>query len=199
MMALAFPILTFDTTKLKPTWGYVFDPNWLDPFESVVSVLWKFAWMNRLAGHAVVAHVARRNVDPYAGIAISALEINTKYLARTVRVRLQTVRESIPDPMPARGLSPVLKYCLRCMARGYHSVVHQFGNASLCPIHRTPLETQCRKCGATCDYRIDAKLLDAPFRCANCRQAFSASWTRFAKRRKLQPRERIALTRAFIG
>ena len=40
MMALAFPILTFDTTKLTPTWGYVFDPRWFDPYESVVSILW---------------------------------------------------------------------------------------------------------------------------------------------------------------
>ncbi len=31
MMALAFPILTFDATKLAPTWGYVFDRRWLDP------------------------------------------------------------------------------------------------------------------------------------------------------------------------
>ena len=199
MMTLAFPILTFDTTKLTPAWGYVFDPRWLDPYESVVSMLWKFVWMNRLAGHAVVAHVARRNVDPYAGIAISAQEINTKYLAHALRIRLQTVRESIPDPIPGRGLLSVLRYCKRCMARGYHSVVHQFGNVLLCPIHRTRLETQCRKCGASSDYRIDAKLLDAPFRCANCRQLYSASSMRFPGRRKLQLQERIALTRTFIG
>ena len=170
MIAPPFPILTFDTTKLAPTWGYVFDSRWLDPYESVVSILWKFVWMNRLAGHAVVKHVAIHNVDPYAGIAISAREINTKYLAHALRIRLQTVRESIPDPIPGRGLQSVLRYCKRCTARGYHSVVHQFGNALLCPIHRTKLETQWRKCGATSDYRIDAKLLDAPFRCANCRQ-----------------------------
>jgi hypothetical protein len=74
-----------------------------------VSMLWKFVWMNRLAGHAVVAHVARRNVDPYAGIAISAQEINTKYTAHALRIRLQTVRESIPDPIPGRGLLSVLR------------------------------------------------------------------------------------------
>ena len=65
MITLAFPILTFDTTKLTPAWGYVFDPRWLDPYESVVSMLWKFVWMNRLAGHAVVEHVAKHNVDAY--------------------------------------------------------------------------------------------------------------------------------------
>ena len=63
----------------------------------------------------------------------------------------------------------------------------------------TRLESKCRKCGATCDYRLDAKLLDAAFHGANWRQAFSASWTRFVRRRSLKSRERIALTRAFIG
>ena len=41
--------------------------------------------MNRLAGHGVVEHVAKHNVDPYGGIAISAQEINTKYLAHALR------------------------------------------------------------------------------------------------------------------
>ena len=50
MMPQPFPILTFDTVKLAPSWGCVFDPGWLDPYESVVSMLWKFVWMNRLAG-----------------------------------------------------------------------------------------------------------------------------------------------------
>ena len=53
--------------------------------------------MNRLAWHAVVERVARHTVDPYAGISMSGQEINAKYLAHTLRIRLQTVRESIPD------------------------------------------------------------------------------------------------------
>ena len=97
MMRLSFPILTFDTAKLAPSWGYVFDPEWLDPHESAVAMLWKFVWMNRLAWHAVVERVARHTVDPYAGISMSGQEINAKYLAHTLRIRLQTVRESIPD------------------------------------------------------------------------------------------------------
>lgn len=199
MMRLSFPILTFDTAKLAPSWGYVFDPEWLDPYESAVSMLWKFVWMNRLAGHAVVERVARHTVDPYAGISMSGQELNAKYLAHTLRIRLQTVRESIPDPTPGRGVFPVLRYCKRCMARGYHSVVHQFGNVLLCPIHRTPLETQCRNCSATSAYRLNANLLDAPFRCTNCRQEYAASWRGFGRRRRLQLHERIALTRAVMG
>lgn len=67
-MSLAFyPILTFEDHKLSPNMGYVFKRQWLDPCESVVSILWKFARMNRLPGHMVVAHVAKRQIDPYEG------------------------------------------------------------------------------------------------------------------------------------
>jgi hypothetical protein len=59
-----YPILTFDETKLSPSLGYVFRLQWLDPHESLVSMLWKFAWMNRLPGHTVATQVAMRTIDP---------------------------------------------------------------------------------------------------------------------------------------
>lgn len=79
--AIGFPILTFDEAKLAPSWGYVFDARWLEPFESVVSILWKLVWINRLAGHSVVTHVARNSVNPYIGIGTTLTELDGKYLA----------------------------------------------------------------------------------------------------------------------
>ena len=50
-MELSFyPILAFEESKLSPNLGYLFRRQWLDPCESVVSILWKFARMNRLPG-----------------------------------------------------------------------------------------------------------------------------------------------------
>lgn len=194
-----FPILTFDEVKLRPSWGYVFDSHWLDPYESIVSILWKFVWMNRLSGHAVVGHIARRSVDPYAGIEIMPKEIDANYVAKTLGIPLKTVWQSIPDPIPRRAPTSVLRYCPRCMARGYHCVVHQFGSVLRCPIHATLLETLCRGCGATSDYRIDARILDAPFKCPQCRKAYAPSWPHFSSRRALTMQQRTALTRTFIG
>lgn len=194
-----FPILTFDVAKLTPSWGYVFDARWLDPYESVVSMLWKLIWMNRLAGHAVVGHIARRSVDPYAGIGITHEEINGRYLATALGVRLKTVRQSIANPISRHEPNSVLRYCVRCMARGYHSAVHQLDNVTRCPIHATLLESCCRNCGVASDYRIDARMLDAPFKCPNCRGAYSPSWSSFTRCRRLQVHERTAVTRTFIG
>lgn len=60
----SLPILTFDERVLSPRFGYVFHRRWLDPYESVVGMLWKFVRMNRLAGHAVVTQICRQHVDP---------------------------------------------------------------------------------------------------------------------------------------
>lgn len=195
----AFPILPFDVNKLTPSFGYVFDGRWLDPYESVVSILWKFIWMNRLAGHEVVERIARHTVDPYAGMQATPEDIDDKYLARTLRIRRQKVREAIPLQSSLRSLSAHLRYCSRCMARGYHSVLHQFGRLSECPIHARPLESSCAHCGQSRAYRIDAQMLDGPFKCPHCRMPYSPSWSRFATRRALEKRERIALIRAYIG
>lgn len=194
-----FPILTFDEAKLAPSWGYVFDARWLDPCESMVSMLWKLVWINRLAGHSVVTHVARRSVDPYVGIGTTLLEIDGKYLASVLCVRLKAVRQSVPNPISRRTASPVLRFCVHCMARGYHSAVHQFEGVHRCPIHATFLETHCRNCGAQNDYRIDARILDAPFKCPSCRRPYAPSWSSFTRCRRLRVRERAAVTRAFIG
>jgi hypothetical protein len=56
------PILTFDERKLTPSFGYFFDARWLEPYESIVGVLWKFACMNGLAGHVVVTQLCRQPV-----------------------------------------------------------------------------------------------------------------------------------------
>jgi len=197
--AIGFPILTFDEAKLAPSWGYVFDARWIEPFESVVSILWKLVWINRLAGHSVVTHVARNSVDPYIGIGTTLTELDGKYLASVLGVRLKVVRQSVPNPISRRAASPVLRYCVHCMARGYHSVLHQFDGVQRCPIHFTLLETHCRRCGAQNNYRIDARILDAPFKCPDCRRPYASSWSSFTRCGRLHVKARAAVTRASIG
>lgn len=48
--------------------------------------------------------------------------------------------------------------------------------AVLCALHDSWLS----QCGAASDYRIDARLLDAPFKCPNCRRSYSPSWSSFS-------------------
>jgi hypothetical protein len=41
--AMSLPILTLEQNALSPRFGYVFHRRWLQPYESVVGILWKFA------------------------------------------------------------------------------------------------------------------------------------------------------------
>lgn len=199
MAASSYPILTFDEAQLSPSLGYVFDHHWLDPYESVVSMLWKFAWLNRLPGHMVVAHVATRLLDPYEGFAATSDELDIRHVAGTLGISTKTVRVAVQHPQWRRNWCAQLRFCPRCMSRGYHGVVHQFGSEPRCPVHKCWLETECHSCGATSAYRINASLLDAPFRCANCRRHYGNAAASFVHRCPLPKPARTALARTFLG
>ena len=83
------------------------------------------------------------------------------------------------------------------MWRGYHGVVHQLGSEARCPVHRCPLESRCRGCGKSSAWHLDARLLNAPFRCAHCRRRYGAA--DFVHRKPLSGPVRMALTRTFLG
>jgi hypothetical protein len=69
METAGLPIMVFDDRTLTPSLGYVFDRRWLDPFESIVSIAWKFARMNRLSGQMITMQLAKSAIDPYEGVA----------------------------------------------------------------------------------------------------------------------------------
>jgi hypothetical protein len=196
METKSLPIMLFDERKLTPSFGYVFDPKWLDPFESIVSILWKLARMNRLSGQAIVTQLARTSVDPYEGVAARRSEIDLQGLHLALGLPLKLVRESVlPDALHAAG-GPHFRYCRKCLCRGYHSVVHQIGFNKFCPVHGDPLETACRTCGARPPYQLNVSLLDAPYRCPNCGQLYGASSpTSLPNKRPLNKKARIAITR----
>jgi hypothetical protein len=197
MAAMPFPILTFNEALLSPSFGYVFDRRWLDPYESLVSMLWKFTWMNRLAGQVVVEHVARGTVDPYEGVAATTANIDILHVARTLGVTTKSVRQTLQRSGSQGSWCPLLRICPPCMSRGYHGVVHQVASELHCPVHRCPLLTSCRGCGASSAYHIDARLLGAPFRCSHCRRRHAGA--EFVRRNPLPAQARTAITRTFLG
>ena len=194
-----YPILTFDEAKLSPSLGYVFRLQWLDPYESLVSMLWKFAWMNRLPGHTVVTQVAMRTIDPYEGVAATQSELNVRHIAATLGLAQKTVRASIEYPGFHKLWWPQLRFCPRCMSRGYHGVIHQSGSSHYCAVHGCPLESHCRSCGSKSDYLINASVLDAPFKCPICRRPYGNMSASFVHRHPLHAHARTAISRAFWG
>jgi hypothetical protein len=88
----------------------------------------------------------------------------------------------LQGPQLRRRLCSQLRFCPRCMARGYRSVGHQFGSVPYCPVHGCCLATRCRSCGAASEYFIKASVLDAPFRCPYCRRSNGNESASFAYR-----------------
>ena len=192
------PILMFDEHRLSPSFGYVFDRRWLDPYESIVSILWKFVRVNALAGHVVAGELGREDVDPYAGSEAHREAIDLPRLRRTLGVSQKVLREALIPAARRDALSLCFRYCPRCLTRGYHAVVHQFESVRRCPIHDRRLETACRRCGHEAPYRLNARLLETPYRCAQCRAIYGSHWPRVPDWLGMPMKELIPMTRAHI-
>lgn len=194
------PIMLFNERALTPSFGYVFDPKWLDPHESIVSILWKFVRMNRLSGHLVIMQLARDSrIDPYVGIAACQSDVDIRRLHQALGLPLKIVRGSlVPDSLSSFG-SPYFRYCRKCLCRGYHGVVHQLKSVKTCPVHGCSLEVECGECGAMMPYWLNAHLLDAPYRCGSCRKLFASCPPAIANRRPLSVKARVAITRSRLN
>lgn len=189
------PIMLFDERKLMPSFGYVFDSKWLDPYESILSILWKLARMNRLSGHLIAEQLARTKIDPYEGVAACRSEVDMRRLHHALKVPLNTVRAAfLPDALQQIS-SPYFRYCRKCLNRGYHCVAHQLESVRRCPIHDGLLEVACRSCGSRAPYRLNAYLLDAPYRCGNCGSLYSSCVPSLLNKRPLNKKTRIVITR----
>jgi hypothetical protein len=195
-MSAALPIMTFDDVPLGPSLGYLFDPRWLGPYESIVSMLWKFAHMNGLAGSRVVSQLRAAPLDPYEGVPASPCSVDVRRVARMLHVAPGTVRCALGTASGRRALNPRLRHCPRCMGLKYHGMVHQFLGAMHCPVHGGWLEEACRFCGQATAYRLNALLLDAPYCCAHCRRPFGRPLASMTS--PLPKRMRVAITRAYL-
>jgi hypothetical protein len=196
--AVSLPILTFDERVLSPRFGYVFRRRWLQPYESIVGMLWEFARMNGLPGHAVARHLCGRAIDPYEGI--DPLELDVPLVAQLLGLTRRCVRAAIGTARANASASPDLRYCPKCLNLGYHGRLHQLLHHQRCPIHGLPLRTHCRHCDQTSAYRLDAQLLDAPFRCRHCRFYYTRSGASPpATLWALTGPDRVAITRAALA
>jgi hypothetical protein len=81
------------------------------------------------------------------------------------------------------------------LLRGYHGVLHQLDTVHHCPMHGDWLQTDCRWCGEPTPFRLNARLLDAPFRCGMCRSLYASSCPSFVNRKPFSVPAMVSLTR----
>lgn len=193
-----FPILTLDEAKLSPALGYLFQRKWIEPYESLVSILWKFQKANALSGK-VVANLMGPDIDPYEGIMPELSVVDIERLHGTLGLPKTTLREALLAPTERRRFAPTFRHCRRCIALGYHSVVHQIETVYRCPAHRDALESACRNCGYEAPYRVNVQLLETPYRCSQCRESYGGNGWRPTEARPMRAGYRKALSRKYVG
>ena len=195
-MALGFmPIMLLDEWRLSPSLGYTFDRRWVEPHESIVSILWKFVRMNALPGHLAAGYLSRTPVDPYDGIDAHREAIDVARMRVTLGLSRRVIRASVIAAHHRGAVCANFRYCRACLGRGYHSLLYQFERVARCPIHRRPLETACRSCGYRIAYRLNARLLETPYRCPQCRTLYGTTWPQFPSCSDMPMKDLIALTR----
>lgn len=194
---LSFPILTLDESKLAPALGYYFSSKWLDPYESLISILWKFEKANALPG-IVVARLLRPDIDPFDGFAPHSGEVDMGRLQDVLGLPTKALRAALLERPERRRYSEVLRYCRHCMARGYHSVLHQIESVKRCPAHRCALESICRRCGRQALHHVGLQLLESPYRCPYCREWSGGHGWCPNKARPMQLQQRRAFTRLYV-
>ena len=173
----------------------MFNPKWLDPQESIAAILWKFARMNVIAGHIIAGQLSKTTIDPYEGINASRSDVHARHLHRMLGLQSKLIRSALLPDSLQKISCPYFRYCPRCMRRGYHSVVHQIEPVAHCPIHGNTLQTACSYCDMAMPYRLNAFLLDAPFRCGYCRRYYGTCKPGFLEKIPLSLKARVAVTR----
>ena len=139
--------------------------------------------------------LALRAIDPYEGIPPTDSHVAVSLLARTFAIPRKALTDGLHKTDGGQQMHDRFRFCTACMALAYHGVMHQRIGARRCPCHGNALEEHCRACGSGVEYRLNPKLLGAPFRCANCRRPYEG-WSA-----KLAPQQapadlRRAITRA---
>jgi hypothetical protein len=97
-------------------------------------------------------------------------------------------------PLFARG-SAGFRFCQAFLQRGYHSVVRQLETVRRGSIHGGWIQVLCPFCSEPTPYRLNPHLLDAPFRCGNCRTFYCAQAPHFVRKKSLTVKHRAAMTR----
>jgi hypothetical protein len=194
---LTFPILTLDDSQLAPALGYHFESKWLDPYESLLSILWKFEKANALPG-VVVVRLIRPDIDPFDGFASRLGEVDVSRLRDVLGLPPKALRAALLERPERRRYSEVFRYCRHCVARGYHSVLHQIESVTSCPAHRCALESMCRRCGSQAPYHVGLQLLEAAYRCPYCRARSGGQGWRPGHARPMQLEQRRAFTRLYL-
>jgi hypothetical protein len=151
----------------------------IDRFESIYSVLGRFALINSLSGQAVLTLLKSKS-RTLKGAFVVGLEnlssVNTIELERCVGASQAQVFEMFLVPSYSLNalICPYFRFCPVCISARKHYAIFQWERLATCPFHSVRLRSACLNCGSSIVYEWAIELFDSPFCCPRCQASLSA-------------------------
>lgn len=168
-------LLTPPSTSKYWTWR----SDWVTGFESVLCLLAYFQILNVVPTYRVASIFAastmerrsargrRQPVDLHRMDQIESHAVLDVMGLGADQIRKAFVSEAFPGS--AWCASSHLRWCPRCVTRGFHGLVCQLGVQHVCPSHGLELLDRCPNCGGVIPYKLlTAKNAPLSFVCPAC-------------------------------
>ena len=167
-----------------PAPSYCWRNEWISRYESAYSLLSKFALLNalsakELAGLLVVRGKGLRSAMCHApNLALhDAGSFDLDALTALLHLPERAADDAfLPLPLMSSDciIHPNLRFCPRCMDRGFHAVLFQLEMMTHCPIHGRKLVTRCPHCKEPIPYRLQRRTFAHPYACPHCKVPLAA-------------------------
>ena len=167
-------------TPQAATPSYCWRTHWQTGYDSAFSLLSKFALLNGLsAGQVGMLFISATCGRKSALVRQLNLDLRdpTVFDLPAIAELCETTAETVASGfvLGRFAASPiestdVLRYCVECLSRGFHSPLYQLKFIPQCPIHHLPLRQSCQYCGGIIPYRLTTAALKVPFACIHCQK-----------------------------
>lgn len=173
---------------------YCWRPSWSSRFESMWSLLQKFAFLNSARIPDIQHAFGREPWSKNIGWPENRRDLRVlgHFDISKLSLALQLDRQQINESFPAHFVKPSelplvvsnsLRYCPKCIEKGYHSSIHQLIFITHCPIHEAKLLEECINCGNPSPYAADSASFEIPYGC-KCSNRF---WNEISYRKSIKP------------
>lgn len=157
--------------------GYTWDESWILPYESIRSLIHKFAALNQISLPECIRLF--RSEKGEEGISELGIKLSLDKVSRTIghgtALEINLVDNLVHPTDRLSLVSPYLRTCPICTRHHFHSVLHQILSIRMCPVHFVELSlTTCSACGAHQMYKdlsfSVGKYSATPCICGKCGQ-----------------------------
>jgi hypothetical protein len=166
-------------TELSDSIAFCWRPVWFNRFESLWSLLRKFAYFNAATTKNLQDHLSAGAPVRYVWASAKRLDLrcyggfDATRIAALLRIDRELLDESTILPFLAADEREVfasnrLRFCASCLDEGFHSSIHQILLITECPQHGEKLQEHCKQCGGAIDYVSCTAAIDCALGCNQC-------------------------------